>query len=483
MTRPLRVAIIHYHLRPGGVTRVIGHAAAALQKSAVRLVVLSGTPVADIAAVPAPCVNVPDLAYTSVSDRAPARLAEQLLATATSALGAPPDLLHIHNHSLGKNLAFTSAVYILAERGQRLLLQIHDFPEDGRPDNYRVLRRALAADAPLCLGAQLYPLAPHVHYAALNQRDTDFLRKTGMDAAQLHLLPNPVALESGPPSRADDTPLWIYPTRAIRRKNLGEFILWAALAEPDEHFAVTLAPTTPSERVRYDDWVHFVTQHQLPVEFEAGKKDPAPLVTLLQHARYLCTTSVAEGFGLAFLEAALVGRPLLGRDLPEITQDLKACGLRLDNLYERLVVPQDWIGTDTLRTTIATAYTRSMAAYGRALSPADIERAFTAAITPTGVDFGRLDEPLQQQVIRRVCQDKAAWALLRQQRRLPVSADNIAHNQRVITEHFSVAGYGKRLAELYSAVADSEPAPLRAGDAGSLLDQFLQPERFFLLRT
>ena len=39
---PLRVAIVHYHLRPGGVTRVIENAAASLADGEIETVVLTG---------------------------------------------------------------------------------------------------------------------------------------------------------------------------------------------------------------------------------------------------------------------------------------------------------------------------------------------------------------------------------------------------------------------------------------------------------
>ena len=38
----LRVAIVHYHLRPGGVTRVIQHAVSALRGARYRVAVLTG---------------------------------------------------------------------------------------------------------------------------------------------------------------------------------------------------------------------------------------------------------------------------------------------------------------------------------------------------------------------------------------------------------------------------------------------------------
>ena len=39
---PVRVAIVHYHLRPGGVTRVIEQSVAALDRLGVRVTVLTG---------------------------------------------------------------------------------------------------------------------------------------------------------------------------------------------------------------------------------------------------------------------------------------------------------------------------------------------------------------------------------------------------------------------------------------------------------
>ena len=58
---------------------------------------------------------------------------------------------------------------------------------------------------------------------------------------------------------------------------------------------------------------------------------------------HFVTTSIAEGFGLTFLEAIVFGRPLLGRDLPEITTDFRSQGINLQSLYSGLLVPRRWI--------------------------------------------------------------------------------------------------------------------------------------------
>ena len=44
---------------------------------------------------------------------------------------SPADtVIHVHNHSLGKNVSLPGALQVLAGHGYPLLLQIHDFAED-----------------------------------------------------------------------------------------------------------------------------------------------------------------------------------------------------------------------------------------------------------------------------------------------------------------------------------------------------------------
>jgi hypothetical protein len=50
-------------------------------------------------------------------------------------------------------------------------------------------------------------------------------------------------------------------------------------------------------------------------------------------------TSIQEGFGLPYLEAAAAGRPLLGRLLPNVAPDLKRFGFRFPQTYWELRVP------------------------------------------------------------------------------------------------------------------------------------------------
>ena len=102
-------------------------------------------------------------------------------------------IVHVHNHSLGKNLAVPAALRHLADKGFALLLQIHDFAEDFRPPNYGRLRASSSSDNAQAIAAWLYPQAPHVHYAVLNDRDLSILQEAGVSGDRVHLLPNAVA--------------------------------------------------------------------------------------------------------------------------------------------------------------------------------------------------------------------------------------------------------------------------------------------------
>ncbi|MBU1909453.1 MAG: glycosyltransferase family 4 protein [Verrucomicrobia bacterium] len=493
MKRPRRLAIIHFHLRPGGVTRVIGHALAALGRSGARVAVLAGP--SEHRDIPADaCVReVEGLGYAedlAGSAAAAEGLADRLKETARSALGGPPDLWHFHNHSLGKSGAVPLAIKRLAAEGQRLLLQIHDFPEDGRPANYRSLLEHVGESRAALLGRRLYPQAAHIHYATLNTRDLAFLRAAGVAADRLHFLPNPVAMrdsgEEPAAAGAKEKPgLYLYPTRAIRRKNIGEFLLWAALGRKNDRFAITLAPTSPTDRTVYERWMAFARELRLPVEFEIGRDGTVPFSRLLARASAVVTTSVAEGFGLAFLEPWLAGRPLLCRDLPELTGEFKSDGLDLSALYARLLVPLDWVGPDELRRRIAGTWPALLAAYGRAPKRGDTEKAFSAACEGTRVDFGRLDEALQEKVIRRATSGKKAAARFSPARLVPDRRldDMVKKNHELTRQLFNLQQYGQRLAEIYSHVLESEPGPADPMNPDKLLDLFLAPDRFFLLRT
>ena len=480
----MRVAIVHYHLRRGGVTRVIETAATALAGRA-ECVVLGGEPYAGDALGKTAVVE--GLGYCDAAgapDNGPA-LGRRMLAAATEALGGAPDLWHIHNHSLGKNVLFPAALRWLLDNGARTLLQIHDFAEDGRPANYR--RQRTAFPDPDAFDHALYPAAPQIHYAVLNERDDTVLADAGVPAECRHLLPNAVSVP-GLAGRETARPFdrrryFLYPTRGIRRKNMGELVLLAAAARaaaPDTAFGATLAPDNPVWRPVYDSWVALAQKLALPIAFGLG--DRYDFAALIRGAEALVTTSVAEGFGLAFLEPFLFGKDIAGRDLPEITQGFKARGVSLEPLYGTLPVTLASGEEHALRDEIGRALPATFAAYGQSVPKGAAERAFEAGRCDGGFDFGRLNESIQRKVIERVIADGPEGALVE---RLPKARppDVIRRNRDTVAAEFGPSRYGETLLSAYRAVLAADAAGPGAHDARAVLRAFLDPARFNLLRS
>lgn len=461
----MKVAVVHYHARPGGVTRVVERTIESLGKNAHGLF-FTGEAAAEGSPISKRVREVPNLGYSTEQRFHPL----ELLGHAREAFGGKPDVWHIHNHSLGKNPALTQEVNTLAEAGQKILLQIHDFAEDGRPANYSNLGN---------LKERLYPVAEHIHYACLNNRDFDFLKTAGIPEENLHLLPNAVSpLPATQSLKPNAQSLFVYPCRAIRRKNIGELLLWSA-AMPEASFAVTLAPKNPEVKPIYDAWVAFAKELGLHVEFDAGAN--TPFEEIMAKADALITVSIAEGFGLAFLEPWLAGKPLVGRNLPEITADFEQHGLDLSTLYDRLAVPltsNDWnIGPQFFQT-LETKMSAACEAYGREWSAGRFEEARTALVQDGTVDFGILDEELQRTIIRAVKKDPSIFG-----GGLGDSSAMVANNRSVVEEAYSPAAYGEHLLSIYTQLLNARPGSVRYADGQKLLDEFMNPARFNLLRT
>ncbi|HHC72887.1 MAG TPA: hypothetical protein ENK54_08305 [Thiotrichales bacterium] len=479
------VAVVHYHLRTGGVTRIVQHACQALRERGVKVAVLAATP--PEMPLAAPAAVVPELAY---DERRPPVTTPRLIALlrreAERLLGRAPDLWHVHNHSLGKNSVLTDACRELAKQGERLLLQVHDFAEDLRPHQWCSLMENLGEGDAARLSARLWPQAPQIHYAVINGRDRGILARAGFEPERLHLLPNPVVAPRVPAtsSTLSGGRLWLAPVRGIRRKNLGELLLWSLLAEEGVVVSTSRRPENPREQAQHRHWQRAAARLRAPLRLGLVESEGLSFESLLKGVECFVTTSVAEGFGMAFLEPWLLERPLVGRDLPEITADFVSGGVVLEEgCYSRLEVPEGWLGRDRLWHAATSALQRWYGEYGRSQPPAAVDAVLNAWCREGRVDFGRLDEPLQMRVLERLVEHPVEREALSPSALTPPAPARVEANRRAVAEGWDLQAYGRRLSALLEEVAASPSGPVEALEGTPVLDGFLDPSRLWLLRV
>ena len=475
----LKIALVHYHLRAGGVTKVISNQCRALVALGYEPLIFSaGSTPSEFP--PITQIEVPLLDYLSSPPDQPVNLYQTLLLHCEKHWGTAPDLWHLHNHSLGKNILFPQLVRDLAESQIPLILQPHDFAEDNRPTNY-----------PLLVGEKIHPTAPQIHYAFINNRDRTFLETVGLKKEESHHLPNTVSPPPVSPNitSLNDENLVLYPVRGIRRKNLGEAVLLAALAPSNTRFAISLAPENPIWHKVHQDWEAFAREHQLPIEFAVTDQVPpypnaeANYQTWLKAATHLLTTSIAEGFGLTFLEPIALQKPLLGRDLPEITQDFREQGINPGRFYEKIPIPLEFLDLNLLRNDFEHQVQNSYHLYQKELRAKELEAGWQALIAGGEVDFGALPETFQQDLITRsLAQERAPFASLRKWLAHSLSEALPTATPDSLSQ-YSPSQAQQDLSQLYANATSSPREAPSWLSKDKVLAQYLSPSRFHFLRS
>jgi glycosyltransferase involved in cell wall biosynthesis len=461
----MKIVYVHHHLRQGGVTRVITEQIEAVGDAHQVLAVTGEVPDEP---TPFPVAVIPSIAYDrDRNDRlTPEGSARAMLDAVRDHWGGAADLYHVHNPTLGKNRGFLSVLKSLQARGAKLLLQIHDFAEDGRPGNYT---------------GEPYP--ENCHYAVINSRDQRLLRLAGLELEGLHLIPDAVrTLQVEPPDGSED--LVLYPVRAIRRKNIGEALLLSLFLRERERIGITLEPTGAVDVRSYRSWMDFVRKEQLPVVFGLGMS--VPFEQVLRRARCILTTSIKEGFGLVFLESWMMNRPLFGRLLPDICADFREKGVKLDDLYSRLSVPLSLFDRERFFRLWERCYRERLALYGLEVAEAEVQGYLDGIRAAGAADFGMLSEPLQRQVILKLKESpelRLEFAVLNPSV-LTLAAHEqpeppVARNRAVVSREFSAGRNRERLLQTYERVC--AVTPLHAVRVDVLLRGFNRPGAGHLL--
>jgi hypothetical protein len=429
------LVIFHYHLLPGGVTDVIVQGVMALARSSrhvthvtlvcgrndnsdhvyKRLTAYLSRHKSDLKLD----INImPDIDYLNhteeLADIEPrlAVLQKKLI----TAFASPSNIWWIHNYQLGKNPLFSEVILRIIESGigQRIMLQIHDFPEAGRPHNLLKLKKIVSHP--------LYPAADTVRYLVINSRDSAILQKAGLPADLVYLAENPISSfshQAQNPARVKqilsvyggrlnrnigaDTPLVIYPVRAIRRKNVLEAGLITRLLPGSPLLLVTLPGVSAAEK-SYSSFVEDCFNDGLiPGFFGLGTrldKMGIGFASLLAASSLMCCSSVQEGFGYPYLQALLLGLPLLARRLDVMDGFIRMFEHYPSHFYTSLLVPLEAEDTTGLKR----AYMDHIRALRRTYEPALLD-SLTAEVEALFhnrlIDFSFLSFSLQRKMLER----------------------------------------------------------------------------------
>ncbi len=462
----MKIALLHYHLNTGGVTTVIQHQVQALQAECETMVLTGDRAEAQPAC---PVVEIPDIGYDRSDEPSPApeAIVDRILKSIRQVWPGGCDVLHIHNPTLAKNRNLLNCIHLLQAAGITLLLQIHDFAEDGRPRTYS--REAYPRDC---------------HYAVINARDARILVSAGLRPRGVHLVPNAVeSLPMDPDTKLQ--PCVVYPVRAIRRKNIGEAILLSLYLRDHKSLHISQPPTSAGDLPVYEDWQKFVIKYGLRVKFGTGQAFGFP--GLVAAADSMVTTSITEGFGFSFLEPWTAGKMLWGRRLDDICGDFESTGIDLNPLYDDLAVPLDWFDRDDFMQDWRRAALRVGSLYGHRLECERLDDHLDGIKKDGVVDFGILNEIYQKQVLKHLLSNSSAkdWLAGRNPKILepePTAAgtDAMENNRQVVGQEYNLLAYGERLRKVYKQVV-RQPVQHQI-DKTALLDAFLDPDRFSLLK-
>lgn len=485
----MKVAIVHYHFELSGVTKVIEVASRCLTEAKVDHVLLV-CDVPETVDPGLPIQKVRGLGY--VPDKAvgdPSLLMENLRIAAREQLGSDPDLWHFHNHALGKNHLLAEVVARMAEQGERLVLQMHDLIEEGRQQNYAVVTDP----------GRLYPTGKHVRYLFLNEQDRELFQEHGLVQQQSEVIVNPINVPEPGDSDPEAEPILFAPIRAIRRKNMGELVMLSALAPVGTRIAISRAPKDKGALRLHETWRKFAGHQRLPIGFDVvDRYHPADgassdFASWVTHSTHYITTSVAEGFGLTMLEAAALGKPLLGRNIPRVTREHEKHGLPKGDLYDQLLVPMDWVDVSILRQHFDTTIQRNYRYLGKQLDNLTHERAFQSLLHDGWLDFGNMPEPVQQAVVERLtdpsCREEPQVVIDGERTGAKLWLHQVLKKRKNPTkpkqlEPFTKKGFSKALMGIYESAAAVGPGQeVSFLDPDPILNVQLKPHRFHFLSS
>ena len=429
-TRPpdLRLLIVHYHLRPGGIRRVIELATPHLVKHStppMTAVTLAVGEALDqrwnesfrraLPNVSVDCVVDPALGYTAEHDWNRQDLRRRLRICLNDILGPGIDtIVWAHNLGIARNLMLGAELARACTRRRLpLIAHHHDWWFDNRwhrwPEIQSYGARSLAQVAP-----QTIVVGPRVQHATINRADCSQLRRHLGNAATW--LPNLAGPLRAPRRSAlahardwlnailgsDNAPVWIFPCRLLRRKNIAEALLLTRWLRPGAWLVTTGGASSADESPYAQALERAVSKEgwrvRLGILSSPGANLPG-IPELMGISEAVLLTSIQEGFGLPYLEATAARRPLVARSLPNIAPDLRQFGFHFPQCYSQILVHPslfEWEAERTRQDQLFRAWRRRLPRACRALAGQPV---LLSAEAPQAIPFNRLTLPAQLEVL------------------------------------------------------------------------------------
>jgi glycosyltransferase involved in cell wall biosynthesis len=199
----------------------------------------------------------------------------------------------------------------------------------------------------------------------------------------------------------------------LRRKNIAEALLLTRWLRPEAWLVSTGGVSSADEQAYAWKLKTAARRHHWPLQLGVlggGEWKKPSVAELLAASECVLLTSIQEGFGLPYLEAAAAGRPLIARALPNIAPDLERFGFDFPQYYREVQVPPelfDWDAEVRRQKKVFRAWKHNLppACRSLAVEPALLRR----ARTPGPVAFSRLTLTAQLEVLAQPA--RKSWSV------------------------------------------------------------------------
>jgi hypothetical protein len=422
----VRLVVFHYHLLPGGVTQVIKSSALAALvhlPEINKICLVSGKKdntesVLKAIKTQLPDYNsekteieryvIPEIGYLSEIKIYPSiQEIKNILVEHFSG-----SIWWIHNYHIGKNPIFTEALLqIVAEfPEQKIVMQIHDFPEASRFKNFDFLNQYVRSP--------LYPIYSNIRYVVINSRDYNFLVNAGIPDKMVFLLNNPIEplrrnvdgdgeisykkinkiLSKSESSYIRNAPLLIYPVRTIRRKNVLEAGLLAKCCPVSVNILPTLPGVSKTE-TGYSKIVDICFDEKLiPGASKTGltlEEKGISFEEVMNAGKIILSSSVQEGFGYLFINSLQWNKPLFARKLDIINDFGGMFSSDFSHFYQHVNIPL----SNKLRNQLHEAYDRKISEIDKFLDKniiSVLKEQKSQILKDEYIDFSYLSAPMQK---------------------------------------------------------------------------------------